>query len=124
MLVGRSRRFFLQIVQGRLTARPAELFVRKITSRRIQISPQRTVCGIEIARLSPHVQKAIVRDILSQVSSAQKPVGKTKNRNPVALIQFDESRLVTSPCLYQQKFVCDSLWQSSTRSCRNPLPAL
>jgi len=36
----------------------------------------------------------------------------------MALIQKEKSCLIAASCPCKQKFVCDPIWQTSTRSCR------
>src|SRR6266498_3139016 len=57
--------------------------------------------------------------VFSHLDRAQKSVGKSKDSIPVPLVQPNKSCLVAASCPFKQKFVCCSIWQSSTRSCRN-----
>src|SRR6266498_2503759 len=57
--------------------------------------------------------------VFSHLDRAQKSVGKSKDSIPVPLVQPNKSCLVAASCPFKQKLVCCSIWQSSTRSCRN-----
>jgi hypothetical protein len=37
----------------------------------------------------------------------------------VPFINLKERRRFASPCLFKQKFVCDSVWQTALDFCRN-----
>src|SRR5207245_5071909 len=57
-----------------------------------------------------------MRNIFSHFDRSQKPIQEAKDRIPMALIQKEKSCLIAASCPYKQKFVCDPIWQTSTRS--------
>src|ERR1044072_1381910 len=94
------------------------MFQRQVPRRCIQVSFQRSTLRTKILRLANQAEKAVVRDVFSNFNRAEQPVSKTKDRVPVSVVQLQKGCLVTLSCLFQQKLVCSSLGESSTRSCR------
>lgn len=55
-------------------------------------------------------------DVFGDLYASRQPIGKPKNRIAVPFIDLKESRRFASPCLFKQKFVCDSVWQTALDS--------
>src|SRR6185369_14732055 len=111
-------RFLSNFVEARFASLIAEVFQRQVTRRCVQVSFQGSTLRTIVPRFTNQAEKAVVRNVFSNFNRAQQPVSKTKNRVPVPVVQLQKGCLVTLSCLFQQKLVCSSLGQSSTRSCR------
>jgi hypothetical protein len=57
-----------------------------------------------------------MRNVFSDLDASRQAIGKPKDRIPVPFIDLKESRRFASPCLFKQKFVCDSVWQTALDS--------
>ena len=58
-------------------------------------------------------------NVFRNFNRTKNPICKTKDRLPMPFVQFQKCRLVAVSCPFEQKFICSSFRQSSTRSCRN-----
>ena len=57
-----------------------------------------------------------MRNVFSDLDASRQAICKPKDRIPVPFIDLKESRRFASPCLFKQKFVCDSVWQTALDS--------
>jgi hypothetical protein len=55
----------------------------------------------ESSRLPNETQKTVMRDVFRFFNFAEQPVGKTKDRLPVSVVQLQKGRLVTLSCSCQ-----------------------
>lgn len=57
-----------------------------------------------------------MRKVFRDFYTSRKAIGEPKNRIAVPFVNLKESRRFASPCLFKQKFVCDSVWQTALDS--------
>jgi hypothetical protein len=57
-----------------------------------------------------------VRYVFRDLYACRQAICKAKDRVAVPFIDLKESRRFASPCLFKQKFVCDSVWQTALDS--------
>src|SRR5918993_3896329 len=57
-----------------------------------------------------------MRNVFRDLYASRQAICKPKDRIAVPFIDLEKSRRFASPCLFKQKFVCDSVWQTALDS--------
>jgi hypothetical protein len=55
-------------------------------------------------------------NVFRDLYASRQAICKPKDRIAVPFIDLEKSRRFASPCLFKQKFVCDSVWQTALDS--------
>src|SRR5262245_36328681 len=114
----RFLRFLRHLIEPGFASLVPKVFQSQIPRGCIQVSFQRSPLRAKVLRLANQAEKAVVRNVFSNFNRTKQPVSETKYWVPVPVVQLQKGCLLALSCLLQQKLVCDSLGQSSTRSCR------
>src|SRR5918993_3501581 len=57
-----------------------------------------------------------MRNVFSDLDASRQAICKPEDWIAMPFIDLKESRRFASPCLFKQKFVCDSVWQTALDS--------
>ena len=116
LFLKRDKIIIVKLVNCGFPRGSSELFQPQVTCGRQQIRPQRSSSRLKTSWRLYQTQKAIVGNVFGQLDRPTQPVREAEHPAPVPLVQFNEGCRFASSCLFKQKFVCVSIWQSALDS--------